>query len=348
MPRDKPTRSGMAAQTLADRVRERLERGAARRRLRHGAARFLRFVALLASVYAVAGFLTLELRVQRTAPAPAAETLFPDSGATVVTGVFSVHSGRSHDAYGSLESIGAAARRADLNFVYVSDHPPDERRPNLPEVQTAWMEGVLVIPGQELVANDLGRVLAVGLDTTFRGWTAGEAAFTRLIAEQHATAFVIHGRSPRDGERWKSSSVDGMAGWEAFDMSETAKRRLTEPWALYHIGTLLLGMPLGLGEFSLLHLTRDGFDTPSVAAFDSLRMSGPLTATAALNHHPKWSIGGRPFPPYGPFFRTFLNHVTLDEPLPDEPARAEAALNDAVRAGRSTYPRSIKIVVIFS
>jgi hypothetical protein len=324
----------MAPQTLADRVRERLERGAARRRVRHAAGRLLRWAALAGVVYALAGFFSLELSLRQTTPAPVPETFFPDSGSTVVSGVFSVHSGRSHDAFGSFEAIADAARRADLDFVYLSDHPADERRPNLPEVETSWIDSVLVVPGQELVANDLGRVLAIGLDTTFRGWTDGEASFKRLFEERHATAFVIHGRSPRAGERWSSGSVDGMAGWEALDLSETAKRRVTEPWALYHVGTLLLGMPLGLGDVALLHLTRDGFDIPSVAAFDSLRMKGPLTATAGINHHPKWSLRGRPFPPYGPFLRTFQNHVTLGAPLPDDPAAAEAAITEAVRAGR--------------
>lgn len=324
----------MAPQTLADRVRERVQRGAARRRLRSLVGRLVRFAALAGVVYALAGFFSLELSLRQTTASPAPETFFPDSASTVVSGVFSVHSGRSHDAFGSFESIADAARRADLDFVYVSDHPPDERRPNLPEVETAWIDSVLVVPGQELVANGLGRVLAIGLDTTFRGWTDGEASFKRLFDQGRATGLIIHGRSPRAGERWSSTAVDGMAGWEAFDLSETAKRRLTEPWALYHVGTLLLGMPLGLGDVSLLHLTRDGFDIPSVAAFDSLRMNGPLTATAGLNHHPKWSIRGRPFPPYGPFLRTFLNHVTLDGPLPEDAADAEAAITGAVRAGR--------------
>jgi len=144
----------------------------------------------------------------------------------------------------------------------------------------------------------------------------------------------VHGRSPKDGERWKSASVSGIAGWEGVDMSETAKRRLSEPWVLYHVGALVTGLSLGLGDRGLLHLTRDGFDIPSVAAFDSLRMRGPLTATAGLNHHPKMLVRGRPFPPYGPFFRTFLNHVSLDEPLPEEPELAEAAITGAVRSGR--------------
>jgi hypothetical protein len=315
-------------------ARERLVRGAGRGRGRRVLVRLATVTVVSLAAYQVAGFLTLELRVRSTTPGAEVATPFPDASDEVVTGVFSVHSGRSHDAFGSFEQVAVAASSAGLDFVYLGDHPPDDRRPNLSPVSTDFLDGVLIVPGQELVANDVGRVLAMGLDTTFRGWTDGEASFAGLIQDRDAVAFVVHGRSPRDGERWKPGSVPGIAGWEVVDMSETAKRRLNEPWALYHLGTLVTGLTLGFGDRGLLHLTRDGFDIPSVAAFDSLRMQGPLTATAGLNHHPKMLLRGRPFPPYEPFFRTFLNHLLLNGPLPEEPELAEAAVTDAVRSGR--------------
>ncbi|HSM60158.1 MAG TPA: hypothetical protein VK849_05150 [Longimicrobiales bacterium] len=320
----------MDSHASRSRARRRVESAAGKPRLRRTAS----VLVVAGGVYVVAGFLTHELDVRLSEPASEPSTPLGPGPRTLLTGVFSVHSGRSHDAFGSFEAIAAAARDTDLDFVYVGDHPPDDRSPALPEVATAFRDGVLVIPGQELVANDIGRVLAMGLDTTFRGWQDGEASFVRLIEDRRAVAFVVHGRSNRGRERWKSASVAGLAGWEVFDMSETARRRLREPWMLYHVGTLVAGIPIGLGDLSLLHLTRDGFDIPSVTAFDSLRMQGPLTATAGLNHHPKMELGGRLILPYAPFFRTFLNHVELDAPLPEDAREAEAVLGRAVREGR--------------
>ncbi|MFC1574882.1 hypothetical protein ACFL3Z_02260 [Gemmatimonadota bacterium] len=86
---------------------------------------------------------------------------------------------------------------------------------------------------------------------------------------------------------------------------------------------------MGLGDEALLHLMREGFDTPSVAAYDTLRSQQTFTATAGLNVHPKLAMGPLLLPPYGPFFRTLVTHVALPEPLPqDDPilARAELAL----------------------
>jgi hypothetical protein len=78
---------------------------------------------------------------------------------------------------------------------------------------------------------------------------------------------------------------------------------------------------------------REGFETPTVAAYDSLRLRGPLTATAGLNVHPKMSLGPFLLPSYGPFFRTLVSHLAVQEPLPEDPEWAEAVLSDGIRRG---------------
>jgi hypothetical protein len=69
---------------------------------------------------------------------------------------------------------------------------------------------------------------------------------------------------------------------------------------------------MGRGDEALLHLMREGFDTPTVAAYDSFRIAGPLTATAGLNVHPKARIGSFLLPSYGLFFRTLVTHVVVE------------------------------------
>ena len=104
-------------------------------------------------------------------------------------------------------------------------------------------------------------------------------------------------------------------------------------WSLYHGFLSLAGFPFGLADEALLHLMREGFDTPTVAAYDSLRQAGPLTATAGLNVHPKLELGPILVPSYGPFFRTLVSHLALDQALPDDPLRAQEGMMEGVRRG---------------
>jgi hypothetical protein len=78
---------------------------------------------------------------------------------------------------------------------------------------------------------------------------------------------------------------------------------------------------------------REGFDTPAVAAYDSLRLRGPLTATAGLNVHPKVSLGPFLLPPYGPFFRTLVSHLAVDVPLPAEAAWSQEVIAEGLKRG---------------
>jgi hypothetical protein len=80
-------------------------------------------------------------------------------------------------------------------------------------------------------------------------------------------------------------------------------------------------------------MMRDGFETPTVAAYDSLRMAGPLTATAGLNVHPKLKLGPFLAPSYGPFFRTLVAHVAVQMPLPTDPLLGSAVLTNGLRHG---------------
>jgi hypothetical protein len=314
--------------------RERQDETAPHRSGFRRAARF--FVAasiLLSIVYVAAGFFSSRLRWIPTIPAPAAALPFPPMNGPVVTGVLSIHTEKSHDAVGTLTDVVNAARKAGLDFVVLGDHPPVDTIFGNAVEPSRYLGGVLVVPGIELVALDVGRLLVVGLDSTVFIWRKGLDPLAELVSEHEALTFVVHGRSSRARERWHAETTTGAAGWEVLDVSEAARRRLDGPWALYHLLSLVSTLPLGLGHESLLRLNREGFDVPAVAAFDSLRLGRRLTATAGLNHHPKVEIGSWSIPPYGPAFRTLGNHVILDRELSADPRKAEQELADALRRG---------------
>jgi hypothetical protein len=192
---------------------------------------------------------------------------------------------------------------------------------------------VFIQGGQELRTPEAGKVLAIGVDTTYRTWQSSYDSMVDMLRREEATSFVVHGRGPRLDERWIQATAKGMQGWEVLDVSEATRYRLRGPWGLYHLITFIAGLPVGLGDEALLHLMRDGFDTPTVAAYDSLRMAGPLTATAGLNVHPKLRVGPYLAPPYGPFFQTLVGHVTVQAPLSTDPIMGEAVLTNGLRRG---------------
>ena len=298
-----------------------------------GRARRWLFRALL--VYFLAGYLTTAFRwVPAEAGDPTRRPL-PSTAGEVLSGVFSVHTDRSHDALGTREDVAAAASRAGLDFVVIGDHPPDDRKPGWEFWEPVILDGVLVEGGQELRSPEAGKVLAVGVDTTYKQWQGGYDSFARMLIREGATSFVVHGRGPRGSERWVNPTVEAVDGWEVLDISEFARHRLRGFWALYHGLTLVVGTPLGLGDEALRHLMREGFDTPTVAAYDSVRAQGRLTATAGLNVHPKIRIGPFLLPSYRPPFRTLITHISVHGAHSPDPHRASYALMDGAREGNA-------------
>ncbi len=297
-----------------------------RRRLR-------RWILPALGLYMVAGYLTTAFRRVEVQDTTAPTAPLPSMDGTLLSGVFSVHTDRSHDAVGTPEQVAEAAVSSGLDFVIVGDHPPDDRKPGWEFWEPRFLQGAFIEGGQELRAPDAGKVLAIAVDTTYRQWDGNLRSFVAMLLGEDATAFVVHGRGPRESERWIHPSVAGMRGWEVLDISEAARSRLRGPWSLYHLLTLAVGLPLGLGDEALLHLMRDGFDTPAAAAYDSLRMEGPLTATAGLNVHPKVPVGPFLFPSYGLFFRTLVCHAVASGPLPADPFEARGVLTDAFTTG---------------
>lgn len=298
----------------------------------------MRVLLVLGVVYFSAGYLTA-----RIGPEPTLGTVpmdyervstleAPPARPHVVRGALSVHSGRSHDAEGTLDEVARAARKADLDFVVLGDHP---------EVWTEaedafdprWMEDALIVPGVEMVVAGRGRVLAVGLDTVPRRWEASLASLLSRVDTAHGFVSVVHPRSPRNRERWTDQAPAGVHAWESFDVSEMARSRLSERWALYHLGGFLMGLPTGRADEVVIGMWREGSATPAILAYDTIRAAGPMTLTGGLNHHPKARVPGGLFPAYAPFFRSVVNHVALAEPLSSDPLAARQQLTAALRAG---------------
>ena len=299
-----------------------------------------------AAVYAGARVDWVAMEEGSAHPAP------PPSPSTRVAGAIHVHTRRSHDAIGTEAELARAARAAGLDFVFLADHR-DAGSPAAEWERTArWEEGVLLVRGQEIRVEGVGKVLVDRVDTAVVSWTGGMESFLARVERDSAFTVVAHPRG-RPGDAWRPSGAPGMAAWEVFDFADVARRRLASPSVVYHLVALAAGELTGRAEHNWLRLYRDGFRSPGVAAFDSLWAGGGQgraaapgrpgptaldrpgpTAVGGLDMHPKARLpGGRLFPDYASSLRTMINHVALDGPPGPDPVAAARSLGAAIRRG---------------
>lgn len=254
--------------------------------------------------------------------------------ASVVRGALSVHTERSHDAEGTLEEVGAAARRTKLDFVILGDHPGPWMEEGARAFRPRVLADVLVVPGLELVVAGTGRTLAVGLDTATALWEGSLEALTRRADSLGGFLSVVHPRSPRARERWTGADAGTVHAWESLDISEMARMSTGDIWLPHRVVSLLGGMAVGGGQGTLARMWRNGTRTPALLSYDSARAVRPVALTGGLNHHPKARLGSLLFPHYEPFFRTVVNHVTVEGGLGGDPVEARGRLLNALRKGR--------------
>ncbi|MCY4648488.1 MAG: hypothetical protein OXE73_16600 [Gammaproteobacteria bacterium] len=214
----------------------------------------------------------------------------PPAPSTRVAGAIHVHTRRSHDAIGTEAELAGAARAAGLDFVFLADHRDAGAPPAEWERPARRVEGVLLVRGQEIRVEGVGKVLVDRLDTAVVSWTGGVEGLLARVERDSAFAVVAHPRG-RSSDRWRPAGAPGMAAWEVFDFADVARRRLASPSVLYHLVALVGGELAGRAEHNWLRLYRDGFRSPGVAAFDSLWVAGGRGPMAAMD--PLASAGGR-------------------------------------------------------
>ncbi len=270
----------------------------------------------------------LALAVVAALPPAARSTAAPDSGRTV-RGAYHIHSDRS-DGSGTVEAIAAAASRAGLQFIIVTDHGDGTRQPDPP----AYRHGVLVIDAVELNTTG-GHYAALGLPATpypFAGTPAD------VIADVHRLGgfgIVAHPGSPRPSLSWQdwNADVDGLE-WINAD-SEWRD----EPWGA--LGRTLLTLAFR-GPETLASLL-DRSDSV-MAHWDAAGIARPVVGLAGADAHARLGLRQRtdpemtsihlPLPSYEVSFRAFSNHVELERELSGDAIADASAVLDAIRAGR--------------
>jgi hypothetical protein len=250
----------------------------------------------------------------------------------VVRGVYHVHTIRS-DGTGTVDDVAAAAGRAGLDFVVLTDHGDGTRTPDAPR----YVGGVLVIDAVEISTTG-GHYAALGLPgpSPFRLGGA-PADVVEDVGRMGGFGIVAHPDSPKKALAWKDWSpplaafewLNADSEWRDETKTSLFRTLLTYPFRSPESIAALFGRP-----------------AQTLERWDRFAAEGRyLVALAGADAHARlgfrdYEDDGSPglavrVPSYETVFRSFATYVHLDQPFQGRPAEDAVALVAALRAGKS-------------
>ncbi|HWI19112.1 MAG TPA: CehA/McbA family metallohydrolase [Vicinamibacterales bacterium] len=281
--------------------------------------RRLKAAAIVCVVAALVIFVLLPPATRRTEPPPA----------TTVRGAFHIHSERS-DGSGSVEDIAAAAARAGLQFIILTDHGDATRTPDAP----AYRSGVLVLDGVE-INTSAGHYAVIDLPASPYPLAGTASEVIEDVTRLGGFGFVAHPGSPRPALSWRDwdAPIGGLE-WINADSEWRDEPRLPLARALI---TYLFRAPQSMAKL---------LDRPTAVLekWDALARTRRIVGLAAADAHARLGVQQRtdpdysaihvPLPDYESSFRAFSNHVVLAGPLGGDAAADARRLSSAIREGR--------------
>jgi hypothetical protein len=282
--------------------------------------------------YALLGLAALVGGVIVLALPPRQRTLAPLTAmAPAVRGALHIHTVRS-DGTGTMEEVAAAAARAGLTFIVVTDHGDATREPDAP----AYRSGVLCIDAVEISTSG-GHVVALGLPAS--GYPlAGEPR--DVVVDIHrlgGMAIAAHPGSAKPALQWAdwSAPVDGL---EWLNADSEWRDEGTFMLARFMLARALLTYPLR--RTATLGALLDRPDSV-LARWDELLARRRVVGLAATDAHARLALeddtygGSRALhvPSYEQMFRAFSIALPGASLTGDASADA-AAVIAAIRGGR--------------
>jgi len=262
---------------------------------------------------------------------PSAPRLLDTSGwadlaARTVPGAYHIHSIRS-DGHGDRTQIAAAAARAGLKFIILTDHGDGTRPPDAP----AYIDGILVLDGVE-ISTDNGHYAAIGMPRAPYPLGGSGEAVVEDVRRLGGFGIAAHPGSPKLALRWTSPAQPDGIEWLNLDSEWRDESRST----LVRAGLAYFLRP-GPALATLL-------DRPeTLERWNALVKKAPTVALAAVDAH--GGVGRRAedtsrslsgtigIPSYEASFRTVSNRVILDSPLSGDAAADARAVYAAIRKG---------------
>lgn len=249
--------------------------------------------------------------------------------APIVAGVYHVHS-RASDGTGTAEEIAAAAGRAGLTFVILTDHGDAFRQPAAPR----YYGRVLCLDATEISTIE-GHYVAIGLGRPpYR--LAGEARdVVEDVARLGGFGVAAHPDSGRTTLRWDEwdAPFDGLE-W----LNGDSQWRETSVW---HLFPMLIQYGARAAETLVSRFTRP---RTTLDRWDRLTARRPVVALAASDAHARLGLHGKGdpdedtiyvrLPSYEAVFRAFCLNVELDKALTGNATADAQAIVSALRNGR--------------
>jgi hypothetical protein len=254
-----------------------------------------------------------------------------------VRGAIHIHSNRS-DGRSSPDAIAAAAARAGLEFIVLTDHGDGTRAPDPP----AYRSGVLVLDGVEISTSE-GHYLAMGLPGPAPYPLGGEArAVVEDVARLGGFGIAAHPDSPKEELRWKSwdTPFDGLevvnldTSWRLHVMrgSWLPRLKLFDALASYPLRPVETIAELASTTTEVLERWGEVTKTRRVVAVPGTDAHARL---ALVDVDPGTNRFTLPLPGYEPALAAMSLYVKPDQVFSGNAAADAAALMNGLRAGHA-------------
>lgn len=195
-------------------------------------------VVVVALVLAGAVYASLPRRSRELGPVPA-------SFGSIARGILHVHTSRS-DGSGTIDEVAAAAARAGMQFVVLTDHGDGTRQPEPP----SYRSGVLCIDAVEITTEN-GHLAAIGLPQAPYPLGGEGRDVVEDVTRLGGFSIVAHPGSPRPSSRWTEWTapfggvewLNGDSEWRDERATALARALVTYPFRAPEAIAQLLDRP---------------------------------------------------------------------------------------------------------